>query len=70
MPSPIIEANEAAWQRYMGSQTFETHREDFDNGWDAALKYAKHVHHAERHQLTLLIQQQASLIEALESRLA
>jgi hypothetical protein len=53
----------------MGSQTYMCHREDFDAGWDAGVKYTRAVEHAERYQMTLLIRQQESLIEAYESML-
>lgn len=61
--------NELAWQRYMGSQPFQCHREDFDHGWDAGYNYAINVEHAERHQMTLLIGSQERLIATYEALL-
>lgn len=41
MDNSILTANTLAWQKYEGSQPFRVHREDFDNGWEAALDWKR-----------------------------
>lgn len=41
MTNRILEANDAAWREYDLTQAIEPNRETFDNGWDAALNFAK-----------------------------